>query len=87
MIAYITKYALTQGILELSGKVDDNYPNMFICTINSWTIFHGEGLEWHRTLAGAVARANELRLKEIKKYQKKIDLLSRAEFTKSNLEI
>lgn len=55
--AWITKYALTQGILKRRVELcDDIAPSMvFVIGDEHQQFFHGK--DWHQTRAGAVARA------------------------------
>lgn len=72
MKAFVTKYALTKmGILEIEAEVcsggmiqetDAPYP----------TFYHGEGRDWHRSRASAVARAEEMRVAKIASLKKQI---------------
>lgn len=63
--AYITKYALTQGVFE--REVEDCFsisPDMVVeVGARFKTAFH-KG-EWHRTKAGAVAKAEDMRQRKI----------------------
>lgn len=69
--AYVTRYALTEGILELEGKVArngyfraDNYTSSFSLK------------DWYPTREEAIKRAEEMRLKKIE-YHKKSDCQAR----------
>lgn len=78
--AYITKYALTMGIVQkqvegtpASGMVvtsGERYP----------AYFHGEGREWHRTREAAVKRANAMRDAKVASLRKQIARLETAAF-------
>ena len=63
MKVWITKYALTQGIIETEAEeVSDNMirvPGRFAA------YFHGEGKDWHKTLESAKDRAEITRYKKI----------------------
>ena len=59
MKAWITKYAMTSGLIEVSGEVDKNRPNEFHA--QGWQTFIGEGVQWHRTKAGAIVKAEQMR--------------------------
>lgn len=68
MKAYVTKYALTEGIRVVDGEIAENSGGRMFCyhTAGLWNEYaHGEGKEWHRTWARAVARARVLRDKKI----------------------
>ena len=77
MTAFITKYALTSGISEVSdGKVSENCPSTLSAeSLGLMACFHGEGKEWHRTRASAVAKAKQMRAATIKKLKKRIERL------------
>lgn len=74
MKVYITKYSLTQGIIEADvedvgdGIVADNNSNYV-------AYYHGEGKEWHRTKVSAIKKAEEMRNKKIKALKKQITKL------------
>ncbi len=76
---FVTKYALTKGILRFPNVrhcLDIN-PDMIAVTNNQ--TFHGEGRDWHRTFAGAQARAQEMviaKLKTLDRAAKKVAALT-----------
>jgi hypothetical protein len=48
MRVFITKYALTQGILEKEGEVSNTAASMLVVKGDRYPdYFHGEGKEWH----------------------------------------
>lgn len=62
--AYVTKYALTQGILCVQGYLTES-GDALLCydekgAMNHTSHAHGEGREWHRTFEGARDRAKEM---------------------------
>lgn len=81
--AWITKYALSSGIIAI--EAEDCFginPNM-IKKINDrdeyfTTCFHSP--DWHRTRESAVARANDMREKKIIALQKQIIKLGKMRF-------
>lgn len=76
---FVTKYALTRGILEIKAIELDN--GMIKCTVNSHTTYyHGEGREWHRTKDEAVKKANEMREKKLASLKKQIVKLESLSF-------
>ena len=83
MRVYITKYALTAGILEVDGEVSSNSPTLmgFKYPADNWwySIAHGEGKEWHRSLEAAQARAKQMRDKKIASLRKQIAKLESIE--------
>lgn len=80
---YVTKYALTRGIMHFSvgGQMPHNGKVLFmeISNRNMVTVriqsdvtfglgrlhFHGEGKDWHRTLAEAQKRGDKMRKAKI----------------------
>lgn len=73
--AYITKYALTEGILELRGEVSNS------------GCFYADGYwssiprrDWHLTREDAIKRAEEMRLKKIESHKKAIAKLESMKF-------
>lgn len=63
MKAYITKHALTAGIIEVDAEVCTAIStNMIAYKDGDYDCYaHGEGKQWHRTWARAVARARIVR--------------------------
>ena len=70
MKVYITKYALSSGILLID--VDDRGDGVVKDKSNSLLFFHGEGNEWHRTFASAKPRAEEMRVAKIASLEKQL---------------
>lgn len=68
---FVTKYALTQGILEI--KAIELKDGMIKHIDRGHTVYYlGEGREWHRTKDEAVKKANELREKKLASLKKQI---------------
>jgi hypothetical protein len=86
--AWITKYALTKGIIQAEVEECGNALGEFGGMIflykksgESWPqYFHGEGKEWHRTHEAALKKADEMRQAKIKSLQKQIAKLQGVEF-------
>jgi len=85
MKAYITKHALTVGILDVEAEPFQSSPGTPIMVTWSYRggwckgAAHGEGKQWHRTKEEAVARAEQMRLAKIvslKKSTKKLESLN-----------
>jgi len=73
MKAYVTKYLLTRGILEVEGAVDKQAPTMFVVSgpLNAPGVyFHGE--DWHLTLEAAWERAGRMLARAEKRQQAKL---------------
>jgi len=57
MKVWITKYALTQGIIEKEAR---DFGDGMIETLEKWSAyFHGEGDEWHKTKESAIKKAEK----------------------------
>lgn len=80
MKVYITKYALTQGIFEAEAEECPGFKGMIEISGEYPEYYHGEGKDWHRTKAGAVKRAEEMREKKILSLQKQIERLKNLKF-------
>lgn len=78
MKVYITKYALSDGILEKDAEECDRFPGMI--RTDDGAHFHGEGKDWTRTKEAAVVRAQEMKSKKIKSLKKQIEKLERMKF-------
>jgi hypothetical protein len=81
MKVWITKYALTKGIIEVDDAQNCNDASMIKCLrIGSLSYFHGEGKEWHKTKESAIAKAEEMRMKAIATHLKSIAKLEKMRF-------
>ena len=78
MKVYITRYALSDGILEKDAEECDRFPGMI--RTDDGAHFHGEGKDWTRTKEAAAARAEEMKAKKIKSLKKQIEKLERMKF-------
>ena len=85
MKVWITKYALTEGILE--GEAKDNADSDMVSLLRTghwlnvpFPTFHGS--DWHRTEAEAVAHANKMVAKKIASLKKSL-----AKFEKMKFEV
>lgn len=76
-IAYITKYALTQGIY--AKPVRDCGDGMVATTLDGYVGYFHKG-EWHRSQAAAIARAEDMRVAAVKAAEKKIAKLKALKF-------
>ena len=73
LTVYITKYALTEGILEKEAKPCGNASMVQVGP----SYFHGEGKDWHRTRESAVKKAEAMRLKKIESLKRSIAKLEK----------
>ena len=78
---WITKYALTTGIMEKDVIVEEDLPAM-VCDRSTPFVsyYHGEGVEWHRTKESAINKAEEMRIKKIKSLRNQIIKLEKMSF-------
>lgn len=80
MKVWITKYALTKGILQKETDdfcLDtDSTGNMICINENGYRqCFHGKGDEWHDNKQSAIIKAETMRKKKISNLQKQIKKL------------
>ena len=78
MKVWITKYALTDGIIEEEAKLCSE--DMIKVEGRYFSYFHSEGKEWHRTEEAAKARAEEMRKKKIASLQKQLKKYEKMRF-------
>ncbi len=84
MKGYITKYALTEGIIETELEVCTTVgegsmtlaPKLGYCIY-----FHGEGREWHRTKESAIKQANLMVGRKLTSLRKKVAELEALKFS------
>ena len=76
---FITKYALTDGIIEADAELCNN-PKMIVIKEKGFfdRYFHDE--DWHRTRESAVKRAEIMRDKSIKSAENRIEKLKNLQF-------
>lgn len=87
MKAWITKYALTDGICEVEGEIYD-YPHhigrYFKVTggyrvDDNWQVYFYYD-SWHETKASAIEKAESMRTKKIESLKKQIAKLEKLRF-------
>lgn len=81
MKVWITKYALTLGIIEADAESTQSVGMIKLVGGRIHDYYHGDGKEWHPTREGAVRKAEEMRLKKIQSLQKQISRLTKLKFT------
>lgn len=79
MKIWVTKYALTQGILEKEGDICTDI-NVQMISCGPLEIYHGEGKEWHRTIESAIKKSENMRISKISSFKKKIEKLNKLTF-------
>lgn len=73
---YVTKYALTAGILKVVGKLSlDGSFISFKRNSDQWINEYAHGADFHTTLESANIRAEEVRQKRIISAEKNLDKL------------
>lgn len=77
MKVFITKYALTQGIIETDDAEICSIAEKMISS-PKYGFFHGK--DWHDTQAEAIAFAEEMRTKKIASLKKQIAKLEKINF-------
>ena len=87
---WVTKYALTSGIKKMQVRICEGIDENMVATIGSFSLpaqhFHVEGRDWHRTHEGAIAKAEEMRLKKIATLQRQIGKLNKMNFRKEKAD-
>ena len=71
---YITKYAVSQGILKVKADILSG-GTMISWKPNDSSItqyFHGRGRDWHTTLESAMKRAEDMRLRKVASLNKQL---------------
>jgi hypothetical protein len=81
MKAYITQYALTQGILEMEGEVCDG-GKVFAASLDGGSIVHSyfHRGHWHLTKKEAIYAAANMRGRKIASLKKQIQKLESLKF-------
>lgn len=81
MKVWITKYAITGGIIEVDAEISSTSPTMIKADLSGrWSYFHGEGRDWHRTRESAVTRAEAMRVKKIASLKKSLKAIESLTF-------
>lgn len=79
MKVWITKYALSTGIFEMDVEMQSEDGKTVYG--KSWEqIFRGQGVEWCKTKAEAIARGEEMKKKKIDSLKKQIEKLEKMKF-------
>lgn len=79
MRAFITKYALTQGILEVEGELDQDSEYLSWKTEGSWLRQYTARRDFCATLPGALAVAEQMRIRKIASLEKQVAKLRNCE--------
>jgi hypothetical protein len=79
MKVFITKYALTKGVIERDGERATWFPGCV--TFKEGLMVQREGVNWHLTRESAVEKAETMRLKEIESLRNRIAKLEALKFS------
>lgn len=72
---FITKYALTKGIIEAKNvEITDAYPDVIRDTTSGFTVYYHKG-EWYPDMIQARFKADQMRKKKIENLRKQIKKL------------
>lgn len=78
---YVTKYALTTGIIEVEGRKCDSDMIEYTPKGSSYRLYaHKEGRDWHRTREAAVQRAETMRRAKLASIEKQVKRLKAINF-------
>ena len=77
--AWVTKYALTEGIQLLEGSILHEISGGLFRPDGYFPGFLGK--DWHRTPEAAIARAEEMRLAKIESLKKSIKKMEALQFS------
>jgi len=80
---YITKYALTTGIMYRNGEISESRPDVVFIPGNQAECTYGQYFhpnEWHRTWESALKRAEEMRRRKIVSLNKQLTKLHDLKF-------
>lgn len=80
MKVWVTKYALTRGIIET--EIDEQTPGITFFMNGMHFDTNAVGVYWHTTKKGAVLRAEQMRQEKIVSLKKQIEKLEGMKFEK-----
>lgn len=83
-VAYITKYAMTQGIYAVRARrcSANGMIEQVTRTSGVASYYLGEGRDWHLTWESALAKAEDMRKRKIQSLQKSILKMSALKFSR-----
>ena len=81
--AWVTRYALSDGILKGEAEVKGGDGIWFYRPDGSWP-FLVSGTDWHRTEEAAIQRAEEMRVRKIASLRKQIAKLEAMTFVRGD---
>lgn len=83
MIVWITKYALTQGILEMDVRQADTEIVVISAGFRDgcfWAAQYFHRGEWFKTKEDAIVKAEDMRQRKLRSLQKQITKLQKMQF-------
>lgn len=78
--AWVTKYALSDGILVVDGTVHHSISSTMLTWGGEFTSLSAHGNDWHRTQEAAITRAEEMRKANIEYLRKRIAKMEALQF-------
>jgi len=79
MKVFITKYALTSGIIEKEVTLNEKYPNMVSVKEDRWITSISKP-HWHETKQQALKQCEEMRIKKLQSLEKQMKKISSLKF-------
>ena len=79
---YITKYALTQGIIKVNAEANEQYPEMISIHNSGSLMQHFHGNDWHETYEEALDRAEEMKTQKLLSLTKQIERIKKIKFSR-----
>ncbi len=74
---YVTKYALTTGVVATELTWSKEFPDMVSAKkMGCYAVFYGEGRDWHRSLCSAESRLQKMVADKIKSLEENIRKLN-----------
>lgn len=85
---WITKYALSGGVFEISAELCGNDESFVSFKVEPYGLTsYAHGTDWHRTLDSALKKAGSMKLEKIKSLEKSIDKLKKTEFSAAKVKV
>ena len=81
MRLYVTKYALSKGILIVDAEVSDDFPNVASIKVGLGGSNHFYGNEWHTSPEGALIQAEKMLVAKIASVRRKLHKLEKMTIT------
>jgi len=82
---WISKFALTTGIQEVRAMIIGE--TAYVQKDGSYIFYSGNGREWHRTLALALAKAEAMREGKIRSLERKLIKINKLEIKVERIDL